>query len=247
MKKKLALLAFIALPVFSWAQPDDDMVYYTDSDVRNSRFGLAANFNPMYTDLRIINDNIGLGGGGFDLTEDEAQGSFQFNYHLDLIYKLNESFELSIGFGQAFGGYTLNDISYFGAQTGGDTIIADDEVAVSMYTVPIKINFNSSISDVFDLEVVPTLELNFINKYEATFMPLDGSTSFTEDFTANAQHLNYSVGLALGGTYWFADSWGVFVRGGIKYMLNQMMIDQENFGRQTLINYGLNIGVRYNF
>jgi hypothetical protein len=245
--KKIALLVGFLTPFLSWAQPEDDIVYYTDSKVNNSRFALAANFNPMWTDLRIIDDNVGLGGGGFNVDEDLAEGTLQFNYHLDLIFKLNASFEISVGFGQAFGGYNLESTTYFGSETGGDTIIASDEVAVSMFTVPVKINFNSSISDVFDLEVVPTIELNFIDQYRATFTPLDGAPAFTEDFTDDTQSINYSVGIALGGTYWFADKWGVFVRGGVKYMLNQMVVDIPDFPRETLLNYGGNVGLRYNF
>lgn len=224
---------------------DDDIVYYTDSRVRNSRFGLALNLNPMYTDLRIINDDVGLGGGGFDLNDENAQGSFQFNYHLDVSYDLSDNFQLSVGFGRASGGYELSNVVV--NLESGDSLIADDEVSVSMYTVPIKINFSSSISDVFDLEVVPMVELNFIDSYQARFMPLDGvQPDFTLDFSDNAQSINYSVGIALGGTYWFADRWGVFLRPSIKYMLNQM-IDIDDFPRETLINYGVNAGVRVRF
>jgi hypothetical protein len=237
------LIACLALPSLLWAQPDEETVYFTDSDVRNSRFALALNVNPVWTDLRIISDELGLNAGGITVDEDEAMGSFQLNYHMDLIYKLNESFEISVGFGQAFGGYRLEGITYFGS---GDSILVDDEVDISMYTVPIKINFNSSISDVFDLEVVPMLELNFISKYQANFSPLDNSADFSIPYTDDAQNMNYSVGLALGGTFWVSDNWGLFIRGGIKYMLNQM-IDLQDFPRETLINYGGNVGVRYNF
>lgn len=242
--KKLFCTVILALPVWAMAQPDKDIVYFTDSDVSDSRFGLAANFNPVYTDLRIINNDVGLGGGGFNVSQDAAQGTFQFNYHLDLIFELSESFDISLGFGRAFGGYTLESAEY--AQGVNDTIPADVAVDVSMYTIPLKINFNSSLSDVFDLEVVPMIEFNLLDHYEATIMPENGGADFTQTFDDNLQRLNYSVGLGLGGTYWFYDNWGVFARAQIKYMLNQM-VDLDDFPRETLINYGMNIGVRYNF
>lgn len=221
---------------------DEDIVYYTDSRVFDSRFGLALNLNPTYTDLRIINDEVGLGGGGFNIEAEEvdARGTFQFNYHLELLFELSENFALSAGFGRASGGYTIANVLY------ADSIPASDDVAVSMYTVPIKIHFSTEISDVFDLEVVPTVELNFLDRYEATFRPKNGSPSFTEDYTEFTQDLNYSVGIGLGGTYWFGDRWGVFVRGSIKYMLNQM-VGLPDFPRETLINYGLNTGIRVAF
>lgn len=242
--KKLLIATFFALPFLSIAQPNDDIVYFTDSDVSDSRFGLAANFNPVYTDLRIINNDVGLGGGGFNVSQDAAQGTFQFNYHLDLIFELSQSFDISLGFGRAFGGYTLESAEY--AQAVNDTIPADVAVDVSMYTIPFKINFNSSLSDVFDLEVVPMVEFNLLDKYQASIMPEDGGQSFTQTFDQNLQRVNYSVGLGLGGTYWFYDNWGVFARAQIKYMLNQM-VDLDDFPRETLINYGLNVGLRYNF
>lgn len=244
MKTWIALL--LIMPLGLLAQPEDeDIVYYTDSEVNDSRFGLAFNVNPVYSDLRIINNQLGLGGADFQLEDENAMGSFQLNFHGDLTFDLSPTFELSAGFGRAYGRFTLEDVQYFGVNN--DTNLATYRADISMYTVPIKINFHTPISEIFDLEVVPVVELNFIDRYQATFDPQPaGIATFEEDYSDDAQSLNYSVGLSLGGTFWMNDNLGLFVRGTVKYMLNQM-VDLESFPRETLLNYGLNLGVRYHF
>jgi hypothetical protein len=222
---------------------DDEIVYYTDSDVKNFRLGVALNANPVNTDLRLINDDFGEG-GAFTATSDEASGTWKVNYHLDLIYELSSTFDLSVGFGYAYGGYTLGDVDYFGG--GLDTLTADYQVDVSMYTVPVKINFNSSISEVFDLEVVPMIELNFIDRYQGQFLVAGQTPQPLGNVNDSLQSTNYSVGIMVGGQYWVTNDFGFFVRGGIKYMLNQM-VDIDAFPRETLLNLGANVGVRYNF
>lgn len=244
MKKALFLLLWLPA-TWALAQKDDknEIVYYTDSDVRDFRLGVALNANPMNTDLRLINDDLGEG-GTFKATTDVADGTWKVNYHLDLIYELNSTFDLSVGFGYAYGGYTLQNINYFGE--GIDTLAGDYRVGVGMYTIPIKINFNSSISEVFDLEVVPMVELNFINRYQGSFLLANQTTQPLGDVSDKLQKTNYSVGIMVGGQYWVTDDFGFFARGGIKYMLNQM-VDSDAFPRETLLNLGANVGVRYNF
>lgn len=240
-----------------WAQSDtndrtskkkkrksEETVYYTDSYVRNSRFALALNANPVFSDLRLINEDLGLG-ADFELSEDNAQGTWQLNYHADLIFELSETFDISLGFGRAFGEYRLEDVLFY--QDRPDSLNVDYRADVSMYTIPIKINFNSSISDVFDLEVVPSVEITLIDDYNSLFIPKDENIeAFSRDYSPYIQDLNYSVGIHVGGTFWIADRWGLFVRGGIKYMLNQI-ITRDNFPRETLLNVGANTGVRFNF
>lgn len=242
MKKWIVVL--LVLPLWGWAQ-EEDIVYYTDSEVKDSRLGLALNVNPVYSDLRIINNQLGLGGADFQLEDENAVGSFQLNFHGDLTFDLSPTFELSAGFGRAYGRFTLEDVQYFGVNN--DTNLATYRADIRMYTVPIKINFHTALSEIFDLEVIPAVELNFIDRYRATFDPQPaGLNTFQEDYTDETQRLNYSVGLSLGGTFWMSDKLGLFARGTVKYMLNQM-VDLETFPRETLLNYGLNLGVRYHF
>ena len=240
--KKYLLIPALLLSAMAYAQPDDDVKYYTDSQVKHSRWSAALNLYPNYTDRRLINNEV-PSGGGFDLPNDEASGSFQLNYGLDFFYSLGSAFDIGVGFGRAAGNYTVNDVRLYQGRT--DTALAKMEVGVSMYTIPLKLNFNTAITDIVALEVVPTVELNLVDKYDQTFSPLNEST-FTNDLKDLTQSVNWSVGIGLGGTFNFSEDWGIIVRGNIKYMLNPL-IEMDNFPRETLISYGMVLGLKYKF
>ena len=242
MLKKIILFQLLIFSITAIAQKDDDIEYYTDSRVKNSRFSIVLLGNPNYTDRRLINDEIPAG-GGFDLVDENAKGSFQFNYNLDVFFSIGSALDIGVGFGRAAADYSVQDLSYYENRT--DTALSDLDVSVSMFTIPFKFNFNTSVTDILDLEVVPTIELNFLDKYEQTFRP-QGEASFMRDLTDQVQGLNYSVGIDLGGTFCLDENWGIVVRGNIKYMLNPM-IEMEDFPRETLYSYGANIGLKYKF
>ncbi|MGB0176187.1 MAG: hypothetical protein ACPF9D_03410, partial [Owenweeksia sp.] len=147
MKNYLLMVALFVSAV-AFAQPDDDVRYYTDSQVKHSRWSIALNLYPNYTDRRLINNEVPAG-GGFDLPNDEAMGNFQFNYGLDFFYSLGSSFDVGLGFGRAAGNYTVDNVRLY--QGRADTVLAKMEVGVSMYTVPLKLNFNTAITDILDL------------------------------------------------------------------------------------------------
>lgn len=246
--KKLLSFIFILFAGIIVAQPtDDDIVYYTDSDVENSRFNLALNVNPYFTDMRLINDDAASSLTNTFSDDIQADGSFRLDYGLDVFYEIGPSFHLGIGFGRSYGGYTWRDVVL---DSLGVTF--DNEVSVSMWTIPIKVNFTTQISDVFSLEVVPSVEMNFLDDYNAIWTfeenanaPADTSFKLVD----RLRDLNWSVGLGIGGTYWFNDNIGVFFRGSVKYMINDMIQSDDSFPwpRETMINFGANTGLRVRF
>ena len=115
-----------------------------------------------------------------------------------------------------------------------------------MISIPLKVNFNTSISEVFSLEVIPMVEMNFLDSYVASIDYRDGSVRDTIlNKSDDLRAFNWTVGLSLGGTYWFSDNWGVFVRASAKYMLNDMIA--QDWPRETLINFGGNLGLQVKF
>jgi hypothetical protein len=247
--KKLFTLFLIALCLGAIAQPDDEIVYFTDSEVNDSRFALALNLNPYYTDIRLINDDATTSQLSTFSDEFEATGAFVFDYGMDLFYEIGTSFHVGIGIARSHCAYTWNDIAF---DTTMPNILADNKVEVSMITVPIKVNFTTRLSDVFSLEVVPMVELNFLDSYSAS-LTYNGAAGAPADSTFNLndrlKDVNWSVGIALGGTYWLTNEWGVFVRGSVRYLLNDMVQSSADFDwpRETLLNFGLNTGVRVRF
>ena len=242
--KNLLLSLFLLLSTISIAQPDDDVKYFTDAEVKHSRFSMALIVNPNYTDRRLINDEI-PSGGGYDLKDTKASGSFQLNYNLDMFYAIGGALKIGVGFGRASAHYEVDEVNYYENRANNDTVKAGLAVDVSMYTVPIKLNFSTAVSDLWDLEVVPGLELNFVDKYKQVISPI-GESNISTDRSDDVQSLNYSVNISLGGTYHLSDAWGVVVRGKAGYMLNPL-IEQNNFPRETTYNFGLNLGLSYKF
>lgn len=239
--KKLILFSFLFSSISLWAQPDDEIVYYTDSKVSESKFRLHLNANPYYTDMRLINsdaENSLI--SSFD-EDNETRGGFAFNFGLDLFYELAPSFHIGLGVNRAYGRYTVEAVDL-----NADGNLADDKVEVSMISVPLKVNFNTNLSEVFSLEVIPMVEMNFLDSYVANINYADPTLNdevlnLSDDLRA----FNWTVGLSLGGTYWFSDSWGVFARASAKYMLNDMIA--EDWPRETLINFGANLGLQVKF
>ena len=243
MIKKISLIAMLFLSAIAYAQPgDEDVVYFTDAKVKHSRFSIVLLGNPNYTDRRLINDEI-PSGGGFDLPSENADGGFQLNYNLDLMYSIGPSFDVGIGFGRSTAYFEVNDISYY--QNRADTVNANLAVRTGMYTVPIKFNFNTTVTDLWDLEVVPGVELNFFNVYDQMITP-DGEEEVKTDLSSLVESFNYSVNLSLGGTYKLSDSWGLVIRGNVRYLLKPI-IEESNFPRETIYNFGGNIGLKYDF
>lgn len=246
MIKKISLLALLMLSSIAYAQPgdDDDVVYFTDSEVSHSRFSAAFILNPNYTDRRLINDEIPSGiGGGYDLPNADADGSFQLNYNVDVFYAIGSSFDIGVGFGRSSSYYEVDNIRFYKDRL--DTVNARLAVKTGMYTVPIKLNFNTSVTDLWDLEVVPGVELNFFNVYDQTITP-DGEQDVFSDLSSNTSSFNYSVNLSLGGTYKLTDSWGLIIRGNVRYLLKPI-IEESDFPRETIYNFGANIGLKYDF
>lgn len=246
MKKLLTLLIGLSA-MAAWAQPDD-IVYYEDSKVKNSRFSLALVANPNYTDRRLINDEIPAG-AGFDLVDNKAKGGFAFNYNLDLFYSIGSSLDIGLGIGRANATFEVENASVYNTPQFdlgvSDTMLVNATTDVEMYTVPIKLNFNTSISDIFDLEVIPTVTLVFVDSYKTTFKATN-VPDFTKDFTDQTNDLNYTVGISLGGTYNFADRWGFFVRFNARYLLKPL-IEADNYPRETLYSFGSNLGLKFRF
>ncbi len=241
--KRFLILVFCVSTVVAKAQPEDKVIYYEDSKVKRSRVSLALNLNPNWTDRRLIDEGV-PSTGYYMLKNDQADGAFQLNYGLDVFFRLGSALRIGTGFGIANADFSVKDASY--SLNRADTILVDVSTQVAMYTIPLKLNFNTSLTDAFDLEVIPQVQMNLINFYENSYTPQNGSAKFKDDFTDKTRSITYTVGIALGGTFKLTDNWGLFVRGDIRYMVNPL-IDEVNYPREALFNIGLNTGLKYSF
>lgn len=241
--KRIGVLFFCVCAMVAKAQPDGDVIYYEDSKVKKSRISLALNLNPNWTDRRLIDEDVPTE-YGYVLPNDNADGAFELNYGLDVFFRLGSALRIGAGFGIANADFDVQRALYFHDRP--DTVMVNTSTEVSMYTLPIKLNFYTSLNDAFDLEVIPQVQLNFVNKYQNNYRPVNGQASFSEDLTDETKDLSYAVGIALGGTFKLSDNWGLFVRGDIKYMVTPL-IENNGYPREALYNFGLNMGLKYSF
>ncbi len=244
--KKILLCVLMAMVFQLKSQKgDDEIVYYEDSDVRQSRLSIALLANPNFTNRNLINDEIPEG-AGFDLIVADTKGDFALNYNLDIFYSLSPSLDIGIGIGRAHAFYSIEQVRVYQTDTFpieiGDTIQFAADLSTNMTTLPIKLNFNTSLSDIFDLEVIPTVSLIFPDRYQIS---LENETE-NLDFDASdyLRNLNWRVGISLGGTWYFAENWGFFVRANANYLLNSM-IERPGYPRETLYSFGADIGLKF--
>ena len=246
MKKTILVFGLLALTFQAWSQKDDDIVYFEDSDVRHSRMSIALLANPNFTNRNLINDEI-PSGGGFDLVTAETKGAFAFNYNLDIFYTLSSALDIGIGFGRANAFYNISEVVVYESDsfvyTPVDTINVGADIATNMWTMPIKLNFNTSISDIFDLEVIPTVSLIFPDKYTMELSAPD-MENVNLDLSDFLRSLNWRVGISLGGTWYFAENSGFFLRANANYLLNSM-IERDGYPRETLYSFGVDLGVKF--
>ncbi len=243
------LCSFLLMLSFSASsQDDDEIVYFEDSRVKNSRMSLSLYGNPTYTDRRLLNDEIPFG-GGYELATEDAEGAFQFNYGAQIFFSISSSLDVGTGFGFERASFTTRNAEFYLDENNQvDTSlrqIVDVRTDVSMKVVPIMLNFNTSISETFDLEVIPTVSLTFIDSYETEFTTASGE-KFSRDFSDDLLDLNYQVGIGLGGTYYLSEQWGFFLRFNARYLLNNML-QRDDFPRETIYSFGSNLGFKFSF
>ena len=250
MKKLLALALIVCSLIATGQKNKDDIVYYDDAKVKHSRFGIALCANPNFTDRRLINNEVPDGGNYF-LPSPSAKGAFQLNYGMDLIFSIGSSFDISLGFAHGALDYSVDNVGVPYTDANGDSSVFNVKLngSAAWYGIPLKLNFNTSINDIWDLEVVPMVQLNFPYQYRVDLAPVDNSfdeVSLDGKDLGWLSNSTYIVGLSLGGTYKFADNWGLIIRGNVSYMLSAL-IERENYPRETTLSYGLDLGLKYSF
>ena len=107
MKTALRSLLVSALfPVALMAQKTEPIEYYTDSDINDTKFSIAANYAPSFAGRRLalytpVQDGTEL----FALTNEDGGGVLGQRYGFSLFYELRSMFHIGIGWSQEHSGY----------------------------------------------------------------------------------------------------------------------------------------------
>lgn len=239
----VGLLYFGAMPEAK-AQRDnrDKIVYFTDYQTKKSRVSVALNFNPYLTNRRIMSDSIGAGGLPIGSSnERRTTPVFAYSFGGDLVFRLASSLELWAGV--QYGTLGFRDRNY---EFGNEEF--DLRSRLSFINVPIQFSFRGTITEVFDLEFIPMVQLNFLQRYNSVlFDKQSGAEVNRFDVTDEANVFNLTVGISLSGNFRLAEEYSVFVRPFFHYMLNPMFENNENFPRERFFSTGLTLGLRYYF
>ncbi len=231
------LLAFA--PLFVVAQPEDEPVYYTDSEVETQYVSFGVHFDPMFTQRRLFSlNNAGVNNG---LTEDDfpATGGFGYNWGAYANFNINSNLRLGIGAGQTTINYRLDEYEYI---LNNDTSSVGLNINARYNTIPLRIGFTTAMNDAWDLEIWIPVAYNRLVSYSesATVQGME----INEDLTDEASWDMWSVAIQVGGAFYFTDNWAVTTHAQFRYFTTQI-IDKPNRPVETPYGVGLSVGLRY--
>lgn len=237
-----SILLFFPLICFAQKDGKEKIVYFTDSQTKKSNISIALNVNPYISNRRIMSDSIGLGGLPIGSSnESRTSPVFAYSFGGDLVFRLASSLELWTGV--QYGTLGFKDRNYeFNQQT------YDLTSKLSFINVPIQFSFRGTITEVFDLEFIPLIQINFLRSYTGKISDKQNGSQIDQfDVTNEARKMNYTVGISLSGNFRLAEEYSIFVRPFFHYMLNPMFENNANFPRERYFSTGLTVGLRYYF
>ena len=253
MKKiTLYILLFSSLTALAQKKNTEPIEYYTDSEVNRSIVSIQLGYMPYFTNRRIVANSANPQAGYYFLNS-EVTGQFGQAYGLDLLFRLNGSFDVGIGLYNSYANYRwdavkiLDDISGNGDTLGGTYKI---DMSAQYINVPIEFGFVSQIADQWYLQVYPALELNFLKKLERTYQidnpdlqPKDNNAF--GDITDIGTDFNLTINFGLGAEYRVAPKIGFFTRLQFRYMFYPVV--NEAVAREVIYTVGGHMGVRFYF
>lgn len=244
MRKYLIIIALVGFFSEAFAQKKDPKIeFYTDSDIKRSSWSIAANGAPYFTNRRLMRETVNMPGMTDGNNEDnerfKTRGVLGYSFGGDLIYSLNKSLDLWIGLEYSTTGYK------------GDSLVLDGELysgegSLAFLNIPIQFAFRGNITEVFDLEFIPRVSLNFLQAFNETRF-VDGGDNIIYDWRDDSRNMNYTIGIALSGNFYISDNASIFARAFFNYVLYPLKEDESRFLRTTYFNAGLMTGIRYYF
>ncbi|MFN3951340.1 MAG: hypothetical protein ACK4KT_02940 [Thermaurantimonas sp.] len=189
-----------------------------------------------------MSDSIGAGGLPIGSSnERRTKPILAYSFGGDVVVRLASSLELWLG--AQYGIVGFHDPNYEFQDK-----LYDLRSRLDFVNVPIQFSFRGSITEVFDLEFIPLIQLNFLRNYRGkAFDKQTGAELIQFDITEQAEKFNITVGVSLSGNFRLIEEFSVFVRPFFHYMLNPMFENSENFPRERYFSAGLTVGLRYYF
>ena len=255
MKKFLALIFILSFSLHMKAQKDKEekVIFYTDDVVKRSKVYMGLHYSHYFLTRNVVraettpNDPINL------ILNQGTKGGYGQAYGLDLYYKFGSSLHFGVGINGSNGSYRVDF-----AEAVKDFIPADSiqgsyiaTTKVSYLNVPIQFVYSIPFGDNWEMEVIPSVEMNFIQSLDrsgTTEPDLDGVT--WGDITSQARDLNWTVAIGIGANYRITPKFTVFARPHFKYQLRPLLKTSDEFSdnpNEILMWIGGQTGIRFYF
>ncbi len=232
----------------SWAisAQDEDIEYYTDSDVKRSIVSVQAGYMPYYTSRRLLSESANPQAGYFFLNS-AITGKFGQGYGLDLLFNVNSNLQVGIGLYNTTTHYQWDFVKIVEDIEGGDadtlTVKRWDNKARYL-TMPIQFGFVTQIADQWWLQVYPALEVNFLQELTYEYQLADGS-EIIDNRIQDARDVNLAINFGLGGEFRPVPKLGVFARMQFRYFFFPNI--ENEIVTEVIYTLGGHVGLRYYF
>ena len=255
--KKLFALVFIACFAFNtYAQKDKEekIVFYTDDVVKRSKVYMGLHYSPYFLTRNVVRAETALNDPINLILNNSTKGGFGQAYGLDLYYKFGSSLHFGVGVNASNGSYSVDfkealvSIGFPEDSLSGEYLAT---TKVSYINVPIQFVYSIPFSDVWEMEVIPAVEMNFIqnlNRSATNEQELDGVT--WGDITDQARDLNWTVSIGIGGNYRITPKFTVFARPHFRYTLRSLLKTSGEYSdnpNEILMWIGGQTGIRLYF
>lgn len=250
---KNLIVTLLALGQFAvFAQKEEKIEYYTDSEVKRSIVSVQAGYMPYFTNRRLIANSVNPQNAYFFL-DNSVTGKFGQAYGADILFGLNSNFQVGVGLYNSFAHYQWDYVKIIDQISGnGDTLNGQFKVDIkaNYLNVPIQFGFVTQVADYWYLQVFPALELNFLQQLERNYT-IDDPNLRPEnnddfgDITQKGTQFNMTINFGLGAEYRALEKVGIFTRLSFRYMFFE--IEEEAAMREVIYTIGGHMGVRYYF
>ena len=246
--KRILIFLFVLAEVSAFAQKEDKIEYYTDSDVHRSIVSLQLGYMPYFSNRRLIANSANPQPDYF-LLNNSTTGKFGQGFGGDLLFQIASNFEVGVGVYKTNAHYQWDFVKIVDNLEGGnsDTLeVLSWDIFANHWTVPIQFGFVTQVSDQWWLQVYPALELNFLDKLEYDYLVRGEQESRKLDVTETlGTDFNIAINFGLGAEYRFIEKMGLYTRVQFRYYF--FPLAEEGVIREILYTVGGHIGVRYYF
>jgi hypothetical protein len=240
------LIGWLLCSTLAMRAQDEDIEYYTDSDVKRSIASLQVGYMPYYTSRRLLSESVNPQASYFFLNS-SITGKYGNGYGFDLLFSVNSSLQLGIGLYNTTTHYQWDFVKIVDNIEGGNsdtlTVTRWDNKARYL-TMPIQFGFVTQVAEQWWLQVYPALEVNFLQELTYEYELADGRQE-TQDRIQDARDVNLAISFGLGGEFRPLPKWGIFTRLQFRYFFFPNVEDE--IVTEVIYTLGGHVGLRYYF